>query len=63
MFLLLVYVMNYLDRYNAAAARLQGLESDLHMSGSQFNTLVSTFYVGYMLMQVPSYVFLARTLG
>ncbi|KAF9247259.1 major facilitator superfamily domain-containing protein [Melanogaster broomeanus] len=36
------------------AARLQGLEDDLHMSGTQFNTLVSIFYVGYMLMQVPS---------
>ncbi|KAF9229861.1 major facilitator superfamily domain-containing protein [Melanogaster broomeanus] len=59
MFLLLVYIMNYLDRYNAAAARLQGLESDLHMSGSQFNTFISTFYVGYMLMQVPSNMFLS----
>ncbi|KAF9232794.1 major facilitator superfamily domain-containing protein [Melanogaster broomeanus] len=59
MFLLLVSIMNYLDRYNAAAARLQGLENDLHMSGTQFNMLVSTFYVGYVLMQVPSNIFLS----
>ncbi|KAF9247261.1 MFS general substrate transporter [Melanogaster broomeanus] len=58
-FLLLVSIMNYLDRYNVAAARIQGLEDDLHMSGSQFNTLISTFYVGYVLMQVPSNTFMS----
>ncbi|KAF9236336.1 MFS general substrate transporter [Melanogaster broomeanus] len=58
-FLFLISIMNYLDRYNAAAARLRGLEDDLHMTGSQFNTLVSTFYVGYVLMQVPSNIFLS----
>jgi hypothetical protein len=38
------------------AARLSGLEADLHMSGRQFNTLISILYVGYVLMQIPSYV-------
>ncbi|KIJ70004.1 hypothetical protein HYDPIDRAFT_104677 [Hydnomerulius pinastri MD-312] len=60
MFLVLVSIMNYLDRYNAAAARLQGLEEDLGMSGREFNTLISILYVGYVLMQVPSYVCLLR---
>lgn len=36
------------------AARLKGLEEDLHMSGTQFNTLISILYVGYVLMQTPS---------
>ncbi|KAF9232785.1 MFS general substrate transporter [Melanogaster broomeanus] len=58
-FLLLVSIMNSLDRHNVAAARLRGLENDLHMSGTQFNTLISTFYVGYVLTQVPSNIFLS----
>ena len=36
------------------AARLRGLEEDLHLNDSQFSTLLSILYVGYILMQVPS---------
>ncbi|KAG1872555.1 MFS general substrate transporter [Suillus tomentosus] len=59
-FLVLIYIMNYMDRSNAAAARLRGLEEDLNMKGNQFNTLISILYVGYMLMQAPSNIFLDR---
>lgn len=37
-----------------SAARLRGFESDLHLVGQQFNTLLSILYVGYILMQIPS---------
>jgi predicted MFS family arabinose efflux permease len=46
--------MNYMDRTNAAAARLRGYEEDLGMTGNQFNTLTSILYVGYLLTQAPS---------
>ncbi|KAG2352673.1 MFS general substrate transporter [Suillus spraguei] len=59
-FLVLVYIMNSMDRTNAAAARLRGLEEDLGMMGNQFNTLMSVFYVGYLLTQAPSNMFLDR---
>ncbi|KAL4081844.1 Anion:Cation symporter family protein [Scleroderma yunnanense] len=59
-FLVLVYIMNYMDRNNVAAARLKGLEEDLGMTGGQFNTLVSVLYVGYVLAQIPSNMFLDR---
>ncbi|KAL4075885.1 MFS general substrate transporter [Scleroderma citrinum] len=52
--------MNYMDRNNVAAARLKGLEEDLGMTGGQFNTLVSVLYVGYVLAQIPSNMFLDR---
>ncbi|KAL1626489.1 hypothetical protein SLS56_006800 [Neofusicoccum ribis] len=42
---------NYLDRNNIAAARLAGLEDDLHLTGSQYQTAVSILFVGYVLMQ------------
>ncbi|KAL4069104.1 MFS general substrate transporter [Scleroderma citrinum] len=57
-FLIFVYTLNSVDRYNIASARLQGLEEDLHMTGQQFNTLISTLYIGYVLMQIPSNIFL-----
>ncbi|KAF2227785.1 MFS transporter [Elsinoe ampelina] len=50
----LVYLMNYIDRNNYAAARLQGLEEDLNMTAQQYQIGLSTLFVGYVLMQVPS---------
>ncbi|KAL5637257.1 hypothetical protein ACGC1H_001037 [Rhizoctonia solani] len=56
--LIFIYILNYIDRNNAAAARLRGFEEDLSLSGQQFPTLLSILYVGYILMQIPSNIFL-----
>ncbi|CAG9976199.1 unnamed protein product [Clonostachys byssicola] len=56
----LIYIMNYLDRNNIAAARLKGLEADLNLNGTQYATCLSILYVGYILMQVPSNMFINR---
>ncbi|QSZ28666.1 hypothetical protein DSL72_003165 [Monilinia vaccinii-corymbosi] len=56
----LIYIMNYLDRNNIAAAKLAGLEKDLKMTGEQFQTSVSILFVGYLLMQVPSNLLLNK---
>lgn len=63
--LILMYIMNYLDRNNIAAARYagtnkQGLEFDLGLVGDQYQTCVSILFVGYLLMQVPSNLFLNK---
>ncbi|KDN67441.1 putative major facilitator superfamily transporter [Colletotrichum sublineola] len=50
----LIYIMNYLDRNNIAAARLRGLQADLNLDDTQYATCLSILYVGYILMQVPS---------
>lgn len=42
------------QRNNYAAARLQGLEEDLNMTDQQYQIGLSTLFVGYVLMQVPS---------
>ncbi|KAF9247255.1 major facilitator superfamily domain-containing protein [Melanogaster broomeanus] len=55
-----VFPRHQIDRNNVAAARLRGFEEDLHLEGQQFNTILSTLYVGYILMQVPSNIFLNR---
>jgi len=58
--IILMYIMNYLDRNNIAAAKLAGILTDLHLKGSEFNTAVSILFVGYLLMQVPSNLFLNK---
>lgn len=54
----LIYIMNYLDRNNIAAARLKGLQEDLNLNYNQYSTCLSILYVGYILMQVPSNMFI-----
>lgn len=56
--LVVIYILNYMDRNNAAAARLRGFEEDLGLVGNQFATILSILYVGYTTMQVPSNMFL-----
>lgn len=50
----LIYIMNYLDRNNIAAARLKGLQDDLSLDNTEYSTCLSILYVGYILMQIPS---------
>lgn len=52
--------MNYLDRNNMAAARLKGLQEDLQLSNTEYSTCLSILYVGYIIMQVPSNMFINR---
>lgn len=56
----LIYIMNYLDRNNIAAARLGGLQEDLGINNTQYSTCLSILYVGYILMQVPSNIMINR---
>ncbi|KAH9179609.1 MFS general substrate transporter [Lactarius sanguifluus] len=64
--LIVIYILNYVrlnlrsDHAQIAfsAARLKGFEADLHLKGQQFNTILSILYVGYILMQIPSNMFL-----
>lgn len=56
-----MYWLNYLDRNAIALARINTLEDDLKLKGSQYQTCVSILFVGYVLGQVPSNMFLTRT--
>ncbi|KAI5124935.1 hypothetical protein M0805_007362 [Coniferiporia weirii] len=56
--MVVIYILNYIDRNNAASARLRGFEDDLNLKGQEFNTLLSILYVGYIIMQIPSNMFL-----
>ncbi|KIX92719.1 uncharacterized protein Z520_11571 [Fonsecaea multimorphosa CBS 102226] len=58
--IVIMYILNYLDRNNIAAARLAGLEDELKLHGTQYQTAVSILFVGYLLMQIPSNLFLNK---
>ncbi|OBA23211.1 hypothetical protein METBIDRAFT_29735 [Metschnikowia bicuspidata var. bicuspidata NRRL YB-4993] len=58
--LVLLYILNYLDRNNIASARLGGLESDLGLQGNQYQICISILFVGYILMQIPANMFLNK---
>ncbi|KAF5969175.1 hypothetical protein FBULB1_10368 [Fusarium bulbicola] len=56
-----MYWLNYLDRNAIALARLNDLEEDLNLKGTEYQTCVSILFVGYILGQIPSNMFLTRT--
>ncbi|KAF2171851.1 hypothetical protein M409DRAFT_63405 [Zasmidium cellare ATCC 36951] len=55
-----LYLLSFLDRSNTANARLEGLTDDLHMTGNQYNTGLTMFFVGYILLEVIWNVILKR---
>ncbi|KAJ4395949.1 hypothetical protein N0V93_000165 [Gnomoniopsis smithogilvyi] len=58
--IILMYILNYIDRNNIAAAKLAGLQEELNLSSVQFETAVSILFVGYLLMQIPSNLLLNK---
>jgi ACS family tartrate transporter-like MFS transporter len=59
-FLLLLYVINLIDRTNVGIARLQMVDQQ-HVLGEEAYALgAGVFYVGYLLFEVPSNLILLR---
>ncbi|KIJ51016.1 hypothetical protein M422DRAFT_776904 [Sphaerobolus stellatus SS14] len=56
----LIFIMNYIDRTAVTAARLKGMEADLHISDLQYDTVVAILYVSYCPMQIPSNILLNK---
>ncbi|KAI5857497.1 major facilitator superfamily domain-containing protein [Durotheca rogersii] len=55
-----LYMLTFLDRVNIGNARLWNLESDLQMTGYDYNIIVLVFYVPYILLELPSNYFFNR---
>ncbi|KAH7139577.1 major facilitator superfamily domain-containing protein [Dendryphion nanum] len=56
----ILYILNYIDRQNLAAAKLQGITDDLNMSTQQFATAISILFVGYLPFQIPSNLLITK---
>ncbi|KAF6810846.1 hypothetical protein CSOJ01_06061 [Colletotrichum sojae] len=55
-----MYWFNYLDRNAITVARLDGMEDELNMSSTEYQTSVSILFVGYILGQIPSNMLITR---
>ena len=50
-----------MDRINVSNARLAGLQEDLGMTDTVWSAGISTFYVGYLVGQLPGNLWLAKS--
>ncbi|KAI5453557.1 hypothetical protein NCC49_005383 [Naganishia albida] len=53
----LCYLFAFIDRTNIGNARLAGIEKDLKLVGYDYNTLLSIFYVSYIVFELPANLF------
>lgn len=56
----ILYILNYIDRQNLSAAKLQGITEDLNMTTEQFATAISILFVGYLPFQIPSNLIITK---
>ncbi|KAF9775266.1 hypothetical protein IL306_006633 [Fusarium sp. DS 682] len=56
----LMYWLNYLDRNAIALARLNTIEKDLNLTGSQYQTCVSILFAGYVIVGIPANMVVTR---
>jgi len=59
-FLCLLYFVNYLDRVNIGFAGPNGLTDELKLSETAFGLASGIFFIGYLLLEVPSNLALHR---
>ncbi|CAP96482.1 hypothetical protein E8E15_008346 [Penicillium rubens] len=58
--LAVLYLICHIDRANIGNAKIEGMVEDLNMTGLQYNTVLSIFFIPYVLFEVPSNIVLKR---
>ena len=58
--LMLMYFVNYLDRVNIGFAGPNGMNEELGLSATLFGIAAGVFFIGYLLLEVPSNLMLHR---
>ena len=58
--LFLLFLVSFVDRTNIGNAKIEGLTTDLHMVGNQYNIAVFVFNIPYVLLDIPSNMLLRR---
>ncbi|KAI4155897.1 MAG: hypothetical protein LQ340_000677 [Diploschistes diacapsis] len=56
----ILYMLAFIDRINIGNAKIQGLDTDLNMTGNQYNVALFIFFIPYILCEVPSNLLLKR---
>jgi sugar phosphate permease len=55
-----LYLLSFLDRGNIGNAKIQGLQTDLKLTGSQYNLCATVFFFTYCAFEIPSNLLLKR---
>ncbi|RYP66377.1 hypothetical protein DL769_006039 [Monosporascus sp. CRB-8-3] len=55
-----LYLICHIDRANIGNAKIEGMVEDLGMTGVQYNTVLSIFFIPYVLFEVPSNILLKK---
>lgn len=58
--LMLLYFVNYLDRVNIGFAGPNGMNAELGLSATLFGVAAGVFFIGYLILEVPSNLLLHR---
>ncbi|KAI8277665.1 hypothetical protein K4K59_009431 [Colletotrichum sp. SAR11_240] len=58
--MIVLFILNFIDRNNFANARLSGLEKELKLTDVQYQTCISVLLSGYVAMQIPSNMILNK---
>src|SRR4029077_11845322 len=58
-FILLLYIVSFLDRINISFAKLT-MDQDLAITSHQFGLAVGIFFIGYSLFEIPSNLLLHK---
>ncbi|CAM1510596.1 Fc.00g009310.m01.CDS01 [Cosmosporella sp. VM-42] len=52
----MLYLFCFIDRANIGNARIAGLDRDLKLQGYDYNIVLSSFYVSYIIFEIPATV-------
>lgn len=58
-FLMLLYLIAYIDRANISVAALQ-MNADLALTSEMFGIAVGIFFISYIIFEVPSNIFMTK---
>lgn len=58
--LALLYLFSFLDRGNIGNAKLQGLVTELHLVGNQYNIALTMYFIPYCIFECPANLVLKR---
>lgn len=54
--LMLMYILNYLDRNNIASAKLANISEDLDLTPTEYQSCISILFAGYSKRSMPSMI-------
>ncbi|KAI0149449.1 major facilitator superfamily domain-containing protein [Pestalotiopsis sp. NC0098] len=55
-----LYLISQLDRANIGNAKIEGMNTDLKLTGLQYNIALSLFFIPYILFEIPSNIMLKK---